>query len=204
MARTRGESAVGIPLRETLQALAHRYHHVHNEHKQAKPESSMRRRTEDELLEVRQRFERLLDEWVTDDDTREGWLEHLRNRAPAPDRPGAIRPLLFRGRSDAGSIAEVRRGRDALELEVDGSLMERVVANKDLSVRTPPVRLRVDGFAFEETFEVSTEALEELATFLDEGSAPPWNAAPELLADGLIDVHFELTPRGARALAARR
>jgi hypothetical protein len=198
----RGESAVGLPLRETLVALAGRYNHLRNEHKRARPNSSTRRRLEEELLDVRERFERFLDEWVPDPDTREAWLEHLRSRAPTPERPEAIRPLLFRGRSEAGSIAEVRRGPDALEVEVDGSLMERVIADKDLSVRTPPVRLRVDGFVFDETFEVSAAALDDLLTFLENGSSPPWDAALELLSDGLIDVHFELTPRGARAVAA--
>jgi hypothetical protein len=202
MARARrGQPAVGLPLRETLEALAHRYHHLRNEHKRAAPESSDRRRGEDEMLELRDRFERVLDEWVPQEELREAWLDHLRNRTPAPRLPEAILPVVFRGRSEAGSTAEVRRGPDGLDVEVDGTLVERVVADKDLSVRTPPARLRFDGFVFGETFAVSEEALGGLAAFLDEGSAPPWDLAPELLSDGLIDIHFELTPRGARALA---
>jgi hypothetical protein len=51
---------------------------------------------------------------------------------------------------------------------------------------------------------VSDEALEALADFLDEGGSPPWEYASELLADGLVDVHLALTPRGHRALASRR
>jgi hypothetical protein len=202
MARTRGNPAVGLPLRETLQALAHHYNHLRNEHKRAPAGSSDRRRAEDEMLDVRERFERMLDEWVPADELREAWVDHLRNRAPLPDRPEALRPVVVRGRSDAGSIAEVRRGRDGLDLEIDGSLVERVVADKDLAVRTPGARLRVDGFVFQETFAVSDDALDALDAFLEDGSAPPWDLAPELLSDGLIDVHFELTPRGARALRA--
>jgi hypothetical protein len=35
----------------------------------------------------------------------------------------------------------------------------------------------------------------------DEDASPPWDYAAELLSDGLIDVHFDLTPRGRRAHA---
>lgn len=56
---------------------------------------------------------------------------------------------------------------------------------------------------FTETFEVSTEALDALADFSERGGNPPWEHASELLADGLIDVHFALPARGRRALAGR-
>ena len=45
------------------------------------------------------------------------------------------------------------------------------------------------------------ECLLALGEFLARGESPPWEYASELLADGLIDVHFALTPRGHRALA---
>jgi hypothetical protein len=31
------------------------------------------------------------------------------------------------------------------------------------------------------------------------GASAPWEDATELVADGLIDTHFDLTPRGRRA-----
>ena len=37
----------------------------------------------------------------------------------------------------------------------------------------------------------------------EESEPPPLGAASELLADGLIDVHFAATPRGRHALATR-
>jgi hypothetical protein len=59
----------------------------------------------------------------------------------------------------------------------------------------------LNGNEFEEIFDVSPEALQALTEFVEREGNPAWEHAAELLADGLIDVHFELTPRGRRALA---
>ena len=67
--------------------------------------------------------------------------------------------------------------------------------------REVPSTLHVDGFEFRETFSASPDALQALDAFLADGGSPPWEHATELLADGLIDTHFDLTPRGRRALA---
>jgi hypothetical protein len=202
VARRRQHEIEALPLREELDALVHHYYHLRNEHERSQPESSMRRRLEDELLEVRERFERLLEEWVPDPELQEAWREHIRNRGPVPPEPPAIRPLVFQGRSEvSGSIVEVRRKGDELQVEVDGSLHERVAAEKDLSVPTPALRFRLNGTEYDETFNASPEALRALVDFLDQGGSPPWDYASELLADGLIDVHFDVTPRGRRALA---
>lgn len=162
----------------------------------------MRRRIGERLLDVRQRFDRVLDEWVPEDDLREAWRRHLNDRAGVPEGPAAIRPLGFRGVSDAGSVVEIRgRDGDDLDVVVDGSLVERIAATKDLG-RGVPSTLHVDGFTFSETFTASADALQALDAFLDGAGSPPWEHATELLADGLIDTHFDLTPRGRRALAA--
>jgi hypothetical protein len=202
VARRKQHEIEALPRREELDSLTHYYHHLRNEHERADPESSTRRRLEDRLLEVRERFERLLEEWVPDPELREAWREYLRNRRPEPSEPPAIRPLVFQGRSEvAGSTVEVRRKGDEFQVEVDGALLERVAAQKDLSVTTPALRFRLNGTEFEETFDASPEALRALADIVDQGGSPPWEHASELLADGLIDVHFDLTPRGRRALA---
>jgi hypothetical protein len=195
-----------LPTREELEALVRHYHHLQNEHQRAAVESSTRRRIEERLLDVRERFDRLLEEWVPEDELRHAWWEHLHNRAPAPSGPPAIRPLLFRGVTDAGSVVEVRGQKDEeLEVRVDGTLAERVAAQKDLSSVTPPLSFSVDGIEAHETFTASADALDALADFLDDnGRPPPWDHASELLADGLIDTHFAVTPRGRRALASRR
>jgi hypothetical protein len=202
MARRRHHELEALPLREELDALVHHYYHLRNEHERSQPESATRRRLEDDLLEVRERFDRLLEEWVSDPELQQAWREHIRNRGPVPAEPRPIRPLVFQGRSEvAGSTVEVRRKDDEFEVEIDGALLERVAAEKDLSVTTPALRFRVNGTQFEETFNASEEAVRALADFLDQGGPPPWEHASVLLADGLIDVHFDVTPRGRRALA---
>ena len=164
----------------------------------------MRRRIEDRLLDVRERIDRLLEEWVDDEELRSAWRDHLHNRAPEPDGPEAIRPLVFRGVTEAGSDVEVReKSVDELEVRIDGALIERVAAEKDFASPVAPLRVSLDGFRAEETFSASTDALDALARFLESDDPPPWDFASELLADGLIDTHFALTPRGRRALAAR-
>jgi hypothetical protein len=190
-----------LPRRELLEALVRQYHHLQNEHKRFPEGSTMRRRIEERLLDVRERFDRVLDEWVAEDDLRESWRRHLHYRAAMPDGPAAIRPLVFRGTSDAGSVVEIRGGKgDDLEVVVDGSLVERVAATKDLG-RDVPSTFRVDGFEFHETFTASADALRALDAFLAGDGSPPWEHAAELLGEGLIDTHFDLTPRGRRALA---
>ena len=191
-----------LPIREELQALAHHYHHLQSENKKAPLGSSRRRRIEERLLDVRERFDRLLEEWVPDEELRRAWTDYLHDDAPTPAGPSAIRPLVFYGLTEAGSVVEVRgRNEDELEVWVDGSLFERIDADKDLLGVTSPAVLRFDGFEAEERFTASPDALEALADFLDDGKPPPWDHASELLADGLIDTHFALTPRGRRALA---
>lgn len=209
MARAKGriapEQFAPLPLREELEALVRYYHHLQNEHQRAPLESGVRRRIEDRLLDVRARFDRLLEEWIDDEELRAAWAEHMHNRAPEPAGPEAIRPLVFRGVTEAGSDVEVReQSREELEVRIDGALVERVAAEEDFATTVPPLHVRLDGFRAEETFSASAEALTALADFLEGGDEPPpWDYASELLADGLIDLHFALTPRGRRALASR-
>jgi hypothetical protein len=199
--RGRARPTAELPRRELLEALARQYHHLQNEHKRFPEGSSMRRRIGERLRDVRERFDRALDEWVGEDDLREGWRRHLNYRAAAPEGPAAIRPLLFCGVSDAGSVVEIRsRKGGELDVVVDGSLVERIAATKDLG-REVPSAFRVDGFEFRETFTASVDALRALDAFLAGAGSPPWEHATELLADGLIGTHFDLTPRGRRALA---
>jgi hypothetical protein len=191
-----------LPLHEELDALARHYHHLQVEHQNAQPGSSNRRRLEEKLLRVRERLERVLEEWVPEEQLREAWRTYLDHHGPEPDGPPVIQPVVFRGRSEVtGSVLEIRGSGDELRVEVDGGLIERVAAEKDFSSTQPVVRYRLNENEYDEIFAVSDEALQALAEFLDRGDSPPWEHASELLADGLIDVHFALTPRGHRALA---
>jgi hypothetical protein len=191
-----------LPRREELDALARHYHHLRAEHERAGPESSVRRRLEDRLLQVRERFDRRLEEWIPDEELREQWRQYLHYRRPEPSGPDPIPRIVFRGRSDVGTNVQISGAGDELRVEVDGSLVERIDGDEDFTDPKPLVRFRLNGVEFEETFDASEEALRALVDFYDEeGTAPPWEYAAELLGDGLIDVHFGLTPRGRRALA---
>jgi hypothetical protein len=202
--RRRSLHASALPLREELAALVHNYKHLHNELVHENPEGSTRRELEDKLLDVRERFDRLLDEWVPDAELQEQWREHIHGRRAEPDEPVSIDPLAFQGVTDAGSTVQVRGQADEYQVWVDGSLQERIAARKDLSVDKPVLHFRGDGKEIAETFNVSEDALNALARYRDESDpSPPWEYASELLADGLIDVHFDLTPRGKRATAGR-
>jgi hypothetical protein len=199
-----------LPRREVLESVAQHYHHLQNEHKRAATESGTRRRIEERLLEVRERFDRLLAEWVPEGELKDAWSEYLHNRRPEPEGPEPIRPLVFRGVSDAGAVVEIRGDDpDELDVEIDGSPVARVaaekdLAEKDLATRVAPAVFRLDWAEFQETFGASDEAVEALADFVATDDAPPpWDHAAELLAEGLVDTHLALTPRGRRALARR-
>lgn len=191
-----------IPLREELEVLAREYQHLHNEHERTSLESSTRRRVEDKLLAVRERFDRVLDEFVEDEDIRRQWREYLRHKADPPSGPEPVSSVLFKGTApDTGSVAEIRgRTGEELKVFVDGALMERLPARKAFDWSGTPARYRMNSTEFIETFDASPDALEELVTFLDEGGSPPWERTRALLSDGLIDTHWALTPRGQRAL----
>jgi hypothetical protein len=190
--------------REELEAIVLRYRHTSNEHVRAAPGSSARRHHEARLAELRERFERRLQEWFPDTEMRLAWQEYLRGAGPEPDFPEAARPLVFRGRSEvAGSIVEVRGTDDEYTVEVDGALVERVAAAKDFAARLPPLRFRVAEADFVEIFVATAPALDALSGFRENPDVVPWQYAPDLLEDGLIGVRFDLTPRGHRALAGR-
>ncbi|HVN62192.1 MAG TPA: hypothetical protein VMT59_13075 [Gaiellaceae bacterium] len=199
---TRRNEFAALPLREELEALARYYHHLRNEHKQAHAESSARRQLEARMLRVGDRFEAVLREWVPDAELQEEWRAHLHNRVREPARPAALVPLVFMGRSDAGSTVEIRGKGDELAVEVDGSLVLRLTDGKDFESPTPPVEFRLDkNSVFEEVFGASEPVLEALAEYCEDPGPPPWEHASALLADGLIDAHFAVRPRGKRAIA---
>lgn len=62
--------------------------------------------------------------------------------------------------------------------------------------------LVADGMRCRETFTASPGSLAALRRHVSAGAGePPWEHAPELLRDGLVDPDSGLTPRGRRALA---
>jgi hypothetical protein len=74
---------------------------------------------------------------------------------------------------------------------------------KDFASTAPSLSFRLNDSEAHEMFTASAAAFDALADYTDDGKPPPWDFAAELLADGLIDVQFALTPRGRRALTSR-
>ena len=192
-------------VRDELEGLVDEYHHLQSEHRQAGVESSVRRHQLARLLELEERFERLLEEWVGAEQVRRGWREHLHEGAPAPAEPGAPQPfLVFKGRSKSGSLAEIRERPDGdYDVSVDGVVSERIAGEPDFASGTARLVFHLDDLEFREVFGASALALAALRAFVAEPvGEPPWQYARELMDDGLIDGDFALTPRGRRALAA--
>jgi len=195
----------GAIARDELEAIVGEVHHVREEHRRAHLQGRVRRKLGERLLELEHDFERLLAEWVPGDETRAEWRAHLYESGSEPREPEPKAPLVFRGRSGAGSVAEVRETPEgAHTVEVDGCPIERIDAELDFSGTLAPHTFALDSLLFRETFAASQPAFAALRAFVAEREPrPPWRHAAELAADGLIDRHFGLTPRGRRALAAK-
>lgn len=197
----------GIGARDELEVTVAEYRHLQSEHRRAGAEGSLRRHQHARLARLEAHFERLLEESVAAEGARVAWRRRLHDGSPAPSEP---RPpehvLLFKGRSAAGSVAEVRQRADGdCDLVVDGARVERVAAGKDLAARGIPLTFRIDHQEFREIFEAPAPAVAAVrAYFSDPSGEPPWQHSAALAADGLIDGTFALTPRGKRALAGRR
>ena len=191
--------------RAELEQIVTEYRHLHEEHRRAGGEGTVRRHLGSRLTDLEHRFERLLEEWVEDERLREAWRRCLYERGPAPDEPGPQQAaLLFKGRSDAGSIVEVRERADGdCDVAIDGALVERVAAG-EVTAEKAPLAFSLDGQEFREVFDVPAAALAAARDyFADPEGEPPWEYARVLAADGLVDGTFALTARGRRALAAR-
>lgn len=120
-------SVLTRPCREQLGALVRHYHRVESEHARAHPQGSVRRHLELRLDHDRKRFDHLLAEYVPDEDTRGAWRDFLHHGGGEPSGPPSIRPVVFKGRSEAGSVLEARRDPSGeLLVEVDGRLVERL------------------------------------------------------------------------------
>ncbi len=191
--------------RAELEQIVAEYRHLHEEHRRAGGEGSVRRHLGSRLTDLEHRFERLLEEWVEDERLREAWRRFLYEGGPAPDEPGPQEAaLLFKGRSDAGSIVEVRERRDGdCDVAIDGALVERI-APGEVAAENSPLTFHVGGQEFREVFDAPVAALAAARGYFAEPEGePPWEHARELAADGLVDGTFALTPRGRRALATR-
>jgi hypothetical protein len=197
MARAHLSSAT--PLREELEAFARAYHLLEDE---IARETEDRVELEEELLRLHKRFDRVLEESVRDDTLRDQWHAHLHSRAAVPAEPAPVDPVVFRGESDSGSVVEIRRTGDALDVRVDGQPADGFTEPDELRARRPGLTLRVGDTEFREAFAASPSAIHALAEFAETGRKPPWEVVSELLEDGLVDPELAITPRGRRAIPA--
>ena len=185
---------------DLLRKLGDAYRHVEQEHSREPPSrGATRNRLAVEMRELEAHFERILGEWTTDDTLREAWREFLRGRAPAPDEPRVTLPPLFKGRTDAGSLVDIRRAPDGYDIFIDGARSDHsnVPWHLDPDTRGP---VRIGEHPCEETFDAPPAAIAALTEFLAGRADPPWQWARELLEDGLVDPELALTPRGRRCL----
>ena len=186
---------------DLLRRLGDEYRHVEQEHqREPASRSATRNRLAEQLRELEDHFERVLAEWTTDDKLRASWRAFLRGRGPGPDEPRVAPPPLFRGRTDAGSLVELRAARDGgFDIFVDGQRSDHqsVPWYLDPDMRG---RVQIGEHSCDEEFAASPDALTALAEFLAGRGEPPWRFARELVEDGLVDPELALTPRGRRCL----
>jgi len=189
---------------DLLRRLGDEYRRVEQEHhREPAYRGAIRHRLADQMRELEAHFERVLVEWTTDEALRATWRSFLRGRAPAPDEPRMAQPPLFKGRTDAGTIVEIRPVSDGYDISIDGARSDHtsVPWHLDPDARGPVL---IGEHACDETFDAPPEAVAALTEFLAARGEPPWRWARELLEDGLIDPAFALTPRGRRCLGRAR
>ncbi len=184
----------------SFQELVERYRHLRGEHRLTGVEGTARRHLERDLAELESRIEHRLALWVPDEQERQEWRAHLHHGAPAPSLPSVPPPLVFHGVTADGSTVEVRaQGPEEHRLSVDGAPHGPIPPVPDV---LPREGLRLGGMLCRETFTAAPASIDELRRHVLAGAGePPWEHAPDLLRDGLIDPDFGLTARGRRALA---
>jgi hypothetical protein len=178
-----------------LRRLAGEYRHIQGEHEREGESGSWRRRREAELSALETRFKQILSHWFREEGLADKWREHFYDGRPEPS-PIYSAPRLYRGRSETGSVLDILETESGQwEYVVDDAVVERRAAMK--STRS---RVELGGQKFEEAFEAPAEAQEALRAHVVESPSgePPWEWAPALFEDGLIDMHFSLTERGRR------
>lgn len=187
---------------DQLRQVAAEFRHLRNEHKREGEHGRTRREIGTRLDAYEQRFQTLLDHWVYDESTREAWREHFYRGGAAPDDELERAPPIFLGRSAAGS--EIRIGpsnNGEYDVVIDGTRVDR-----ESSTLTIPANgtAHILGQTWREFTTAPPEALAALKKHCAAANgAPPWQWARALLADGLIDTNFSLTPRGRRVISAQ-
>lgn len=188
--------------RVVLAHLVGEYRRIHGEHGHLEPGARRpHRHLETEMDAVAATFERLLVEWIRADEERDTWRAALHSHAAIPE--GITAPmsrLIFRGRTEQGVEVNVcERADGQIEIDLDGQPSERLVDRLHLTVDARGWAQIADVRA-RETFELPARAAQALHRWMRRGGTPPWEHVQSLLAEGLVDEHFAITPRGRRAV----
>lgn len=187
---------------EELERVAHEYRHVHEDHRRAPPQGRVRRDLKVRLRQLRYRFERLLAEAPVSDVDRRRWRDRLRRGVEAPSSPTGVPPLLFRGRSDAGSELRLAAGRrGTIDAFVDGVNVAVLDDAQELTTTKPGLVFALDDLRFRETFGASPPSIADLRDALTTGRRLRPQHIQELIEEGLLDRTLGVTARGRRALA---
>ena len=187
----------------SLDVLGRHHHHLAEASRRAAPGSDLRKDLRVRLTALERQFDRVLATHVPDLEDRDAWRRWLHGGRLERWPFVVPRPLVvFRGRSWAGSTLALNRLDDGeLEVILDGVLVDRIGRSAELDSTTAPVTFRFRGVDYDEEFHAGADAIAAVGAHVGQPERePPWEDAPELFEDGLIDLAFELTPRGRRAL----
>lgn len=191
-------TATAYPIQQ-LRQIAVEFRHLRSEYKREGEHGRTRRDIGTRLDTFEQRFQTLLDHWVSDEAAREAWREHFYRGGSEPEDDLVQTPLVYMGRSDAGSEIRIYPGSDGtFDIMVDGTR-----ANRAPATLTFPAQGTAQILG-QEWKEFTTASLEAISALKDHCATakgtPPWQWARELFAAGLIDINFSLTPRGRRLI----
>ena len=203
--RSRGLQPV-LPVSESeLEQVVHEYRHAHEEHRHAHALSPARRHLELTMRDIRRKFERLLAEAPLSDTEQRRWRDRLRGKLPTSPADAGVRPLLFSGRSDAGSeLRLIATPEGTVDAFVDGVAAAVLDEAAELTGTAPGFVFALDDVRFRETFGASPRCLADLRDAVATSRRPRRRHLRALMEDGLVDRNLGLTARGRRALALDR
>lgn len=99
----------GTNARDELETTVAEYRHVQSEHRRAGVQGTVRRHLHARLSRLGSHFERLLEESVADEGTREAWRRSLHEGLPAPAEPRPPKSsLLFKARARSSARSSKR------------------------------------------------------------------------------------------------
>jgi hypothetical protein len=186
---------------EQLERIAAEFHHWSNEYKREGDEGTTRRTIEKRLEDLDNRFNSLLQHWVSVEPKRKAWQEHLHHEGPRPDDDLVRFPPVFIGESASGSELQVRPNAEgSYDIIIDGTRADRMPLEMSFPKNAPLNLLGQEWVEIANINETALEALRNYHASANGGGTPPWQWARVLYGDGLIDANFSLTPRGQRIL----